>query len=149
MIWQTLASSAPTAKGEERKFFAPSKGYEFLFCHPSPCSLVVSVVNEREHHGQQAPALKAKEVKCLDLSGRMVYSSGGLQLRIAKQQAILSRHNFNSWAVVRKFKDNFSQGSQQEFMALVDKGKAVAKTSLQASLDSADAAARTTASGWS
>ncbi|EMP24397.1 hypothetical protein UY3_18635 [Chelonia mydas] len=146
-IWQTPASSAPTAKGVERKYFAPSKGYEFLFCHPSPCSLVVSTVNEREHHGQQAPAPEAKEAKRLGLFGRKVYSSGGLQLSIANQQGILNRHNFNSWEAVGKFKDNLRQSSQQEFMALVDEGKAVAKTSLQASLDSADAAARTITSG--
>ncbi|EMP35730.1 hypothetical protein UY3_07105 [Chelonia mydas] len=147
IIWQIPASSAPTAKGVECKYFAPSKGYEFLFCHPSPCSLVVSTVNEREHHGQQASAPKAKEAKRLDLFGRKVYSSGGLQLRIANQQAILNGHNFNSWAAVGKFKDNLPQGSQQVFTALVDEGKAVAKTSLQASLDLADAAARIVASG--
>ncbi|EMP26534.1 hypothetical protein UY3_16379 [Chelonia mydas] len=146
-IWQTPASSAPMAKGVERKYFAPSKGYVFLFCHPSPCSLVVSAVDEREWHGQQATAPKAKEAKCLDLFGRKVYSSGGLQLRIANHQATLNRHNFSSWAAVGKFKDNLPQGSQQQFTALVDKGKTVAKTSLQASLDSADMVARTVTSG--
>nr|XP_042705350.1 uncharacterized protein LOC122173627 [Chrysemys picta bellii] len=146
-VWQTPASSAPTAKGVERKYFAPSKGFDFLFSHPTPCSLVVSAVNEREQHGQQAPAPKAKEAKRLDLFGRKVYSSGGLQLRITNQQVILKRHNFNSWASVSKFKDSLPQGSQPEFAALVDEGKAVAKTSLQASLDSADTAARTIASG--
>ncbi|EMP32667.1 hypothetical protein UY3_10192 [Chelonia mydas] len=146
-VWQTPASSAPTAKGVEHKYFAPSKGCEFLFCHPSPCSLVVSAVNERQRYGQQAPAPKAKEAKRLDLFGRKVYSSGGLQLRIVNQQAIFNRHNFNSWAVMGKFKDSLPQGSQQEFTALVDEGKGVAKTSLQASLDSADTAARTVPSG--
>ncbi|XP_050791602.1 uncharacterized protein LOC127041850 [Gopherus flavomarginatus] len=146
-IWQTLASSAPTAKGVECKYFAPSKGYAFLFCHPSPCSLLVSAVNERERHGKQALAPKAKEAEHLGLFGRKMYSSGGLQLRIANKQTILSRHNFNSWAAVGKFKDNLPQGSQQEFTALVDEGKAVAKTSLKASLDSADVAARIIASG--
>ncbi|XP_030422977.1 uncharacterized protein LOC115653627 [Gopherus evgoodei] len=146
-IWQTPASSAPTAEGIERKYFAPSKGFDFLFCHPSPCSLVVSAVNEWEWHGQQAPAPKAKETKQLDLFDRKIYSSGGLQLRIINQQAILNRHNFNSWAAVSKFKDSLPQGSQREFMAIVDKGKAVAKTSLQTSLDLVDATARTIASG--
>ncbi|EMP40907.1 hypothetical protein UY3_01873 [Chelonia mydas] len=108
---------------------------------------MVSAVNERERHGQQAPAPKAKEVKHLDLFGRKVYSSGGLQLRIANQQAILNRQNFSSWAAVGKFKDSLPQSSQLEFTALVDEGKAVAKTSLQASLDLADAAARTIRSG--
>ncbi|EMP33914.1 hypothetical protein UY3_08925 [Chelonia mydas] len=95
-IWQTPASSTPTAKGAECKYFAPSKGYEFLFCYPSPCSVVVLAVNKRERHGQQAPAPKAKEAKHLDLFGRKVYSSGGLQLRIVNQQAILNGHNVNS-----------------------------------------------------
>ncbi|EMP36764.1 hypothetical protein UY3_06042 [Chelonia mydas] len=81
----TLASSSPTAKGVERKYFAPSKDYEFLFCHSSPCSLVVSVVNKRERHGQQATAPKAQDAKHLDLFGRKVFSSGGLQLRIANE----------------------------------------------------------------
>nr|XP_042697612.1 uncharacterized protein LOC122172305 [Chrysemys picta bellii] len=146
-VWQTPASSAPTARGVERKYFAPSRGFDFLFLHPSPCSLVVSAVNERERRGQQAPAPKGKEAKRLDLFGRKVYSSGGLQLRIANQQAILNRHNFNSWASFAKFKDSLPPDAHQEFMALVDEGMAVAKTSLQASLDSADAAARTIASG--
>ncbi|XP_065446569.1 serine/arginine repetitive matrix protein 2-like isoform X1 [Chrysemys picta bellii] len=146
-VWQTPASSAPTAKGVERKYFAPYRGFDFLFLHPSPCSLVVSAVNEKERHGQQAPAPKGKEAKRLDLFGRKVYSSGGLQLRIATQQAILNRHNFNSWASVAKFKASLPPDAHQEFTALVDEGMAVAKTSLQAALDSADAAARTIASG--
>ncbi|XP_065413298.1 uncharacterized protein LOC135973527 [Chrysemys picta bellii] len=146
-VWPTPASSEPTARGVERKYFAPSRGFDFLFLHPSPCSLVFSAVNERERHGQQAPAPKGKEAKRLDLFGRKVYSSGGLQLRIANQQAILNRHNFNSWASVSKFKDSLPPDAHHEFTALVDEGMAVAKTSLQASLDSADAAARTIASG--
>ncbi|EMP40051.1 hypothetical protein UY3_02740 [Chelonia mydas] len=64
-----------------------------------PCSLVVTVVNKKERLEQQGPALKSKESKRIDLFGRKVYSTGGLQLRIANQQAILSRYNFNSWGL--------------------------------------------------
>ncbi|EMP37670.1 Semaphorin-5A [Chelonia mydas] len=106
---------------------------------------VISAVNEKEQQGQQASAPKAKEAKRLDLLGRKVYSSGGLQLRIANQQEILNRHNFNSWMAVSKFKDCLPKNSHSEFAALIEEGKAVAKTSLQASLDSANSAARTIA----
>ncbi|TFK07320.1 lymphocyte antigen 6 complex locus protein G6c-like [Platysternon megacephalum] len=41
-IWQTPASIPPTAKGVERKYFILSKGFDYLFTHPQPCSLVVS-----------------------------------------------------------------------------------------------------------
>lgn len=36
-IWKTPASITPTARGVERKYFAPSQGYEFLFSHPPSC----------------------------------------------------------------------------------------------------------------
>ncbi|EMP30066.1 Alkaline phosphatase, tissue-nonspecific isozyme [Chelonia mydas] len=47
-ICQPPASIRSTAKGVERKYFVPSKGYEYLFMHPQPCSLVAVTVNERE-----------------------------------------------------------------------------------------------------
>ncbi|XP_065406172.1 uncharacterized protein LOC122174245 [Chrysemys picta bellii] len=146
-IWQTPASIPPTARGVERKYFVPSKDYEYLYTHPQPCSLVVASVNARERHGQQAAAPKSKEAKRLDLFGRKVYSAGGLQLRAANQQALLSRYNFNSWNSMGKFKELVPQESREEFGALVEEGKKVARTSLQASLDIADSAARTLASG--
>lgn len=118
-IWQTPASIPPTAKGVERKYFVPSEGYEYLFMHPQPCSLVVAAGNEEETQGQQAPMPKSKEAKRLDLFGRKVYSTGvgGLQLRIANQQAILSRYNFNSWNSMLKFKELVSTESREEFGA--------------------------------
>ncbi|XP_065448406.1 uncharacterized protein LOC135983038 [Chrysemys picta bellii] len=146
-IWQTPASIPPTARGVERKYFVPSKDHEYLYTHPQPCSLVVSSVNARERHGQQAAAPKSKDAKRFDLFGRKVYSAGGLQLRAANQQALLSRYNFNSWNPMGKFKELVPQDSREEFGALVEEGKKVARTSLQASLDIADSAARTLASG--
>lgn len=76
-LWQTPASIPPTAKGMEREYFVLLKGYEFLFSHLHPCSLVVSAVNEKECQGQQALAPKAEEAKCMDLSDRKVYAVGG------------------------------------------------------------------------
>ncbi|EMP30025.1 hypothetical protein UY3_12861 [Chelonia mydas] len=147
IIWQTPVSIPPTAKGVQQKYFVPLKGYDYLFTHPQPCSLVVASVNEKERHGQQAPAPKSKDAKCLDLCGCKVYSSAGLQLRIANQQALLSRYNFNSWNSMLKFKELVPPKSREEFAALAEEGKTVAQTSLQASLDAADSAAHTLSSG--
>ncbi|XP_065418802.1 uncharacterized protein LOC135974494 [Chrysemys picta bellii] len=146
-IWQTPASIPPTARGVERKYFVPSKGHEYLYTHAPPCSLVVSSVNTRERHGQQAAAPKSKDAKRFDLFGHKVYLVGGLQLRAANQQALLSRYSYNSWNSMGKFKELVPQDSREEFGALVEEGKKVARTSLQASLDIADSAARTLASG--
>ncbi|KAM7173925.1 uncharacterized protein RBU57_004199 [Macrochelys suwanniensis] len=126
---------------------APPKAFEYLYTHPQPCSLVVQSVNEKERHGQQAPAPKSKEAKCLDLFGRKIYSGGGLQLRAANQQALLSRYNYNTWNSMQKFREFVPQESRQEYSALIEEGKKVARTLLQASLDIADSAARTLASG--
>ncbi|EMP41357.1 hypothetical protein UY3_01399 [Chelonia mydas] len=76
-IWQTPASIPPTARGVERKYFVPSKEYEYLYTHSQPCSLVVTSVNERERHGQQAPAPKSKDARRLDLFGRKITPQGG------------------------------------------------------------------------
>ncbi|XP_050806062.1 serine/arginine repetitive matrix protein 2-like isoform X2 [Gopherus flavomarginatus] len=146
-IWQSPASIPPTAKGVERKYMAPSKGYEYLHVHPTPGSLVVQSVNDRERHGQEAPAPKSREARRMDILGRKVYSAGALQLRVSNQQALLSRYAFNSWVAVDKFKELLPQDARQEFTAILDEGKKVARTALQASLDAADSAARTLASG--
>ncbi|EMP34017.1 hypothetical protein UY3_08825, partial [Chelonia mydas] len=89
------------------------------------------------------PAPKSKDAKRLDLFGRKVYSSGGLQLRITNQQALLSHYNFNSWNSMLKFKELVPPESREEFGALAEEGKTVARTLL----DAADSAARTLSSG--
>lgn len=81
--------SAPHFKKTREKVFCPTKGYEYLYSHPPPRSLVVSVANERDRQGLQDTTLKAKDSKKLDLFGRKSYSTGGLQLCISNQQALL------------------------------------------------------------
>ncbi|EMP36933.1 Amiloride-sensitive sodium channel subunit beta [Chelonia mydas] len=48
VLWQTLASKPPTAKGVERCYFVPQKGYGHLFTHPQPGTLVVDEANHKE-----------------------------------------------------------------------------------------------------
>ncbi|EMP34013.1 hypothetical protein UY3_08821 [Chelonia mydas] len=82
----------------------------------------------------------------MGLFDRKMYSTGGLQLQIANQQAILSRYNFNSWDSMMKFKELILSDSRTEFAAIVEKGKAVARTFLQDSLDMTDLSTRTMSS---
>lgn len=81
-LWQTPASIPPTAKGVERKYFVPTRGYEYLFTHPAPCSLVLDAVNVKEREGQQGPVPKLKDAKQLDLFGRKVCSTGVSRCRL-------------------------------------------------------------------
>lgn len=47
-LWQTLSSLPPTAKRYEWRYFVPSHGYEHLYTHPQPDSLVVDAANQCE-----------------------------------------------------------------------------------------------------
>lgn len=87
--------------------------------------------------------LKVKDTKKLDLLGRKIYSTEGLQLRITNDQALLSRKAFNSWLSMCKFKELLSAEPRSEFGALFDKGRAITKASLQAALDAAHMLAAT------
>lgn len=99
----------------------------------------------REKQGHKGPT--PKDSKKLDLFSWKVYSTEGFQLRIAKEKTILRRYNFNSWNPVMKFKELVPTESNAEFGAIVDKGKAVAQTSLEASLDDAGLAVHTLSLG--
>lgn len=146
-IWQTPASVPPTARGVERKYSVPPTGYEYLYTHPTPDSLVVQSVNDRERNGQPAATPKSKDARRMDLLGRKIYSAGGLQLRIANQSALLARYTYEMLLSLSKFADLVPASSRQEFTALLEDGKKSARSSIQAALDSADSGARTLASG--
>ncbi|XP_039352843.1 zinc finger protein 189-like [Mauremys reevesii] len=142
-IWQSPSSVAPTARGVERKYSVPPQGYEYLYVHPTPDSLVVQSVNDRERHGQPAAAPKAKDARRMDLLGRKIYSAGGLQLRIANQMALLSRYTFNILGCLAKFTELTPQESRPEFSALLEEGKLASRTLIKAAVDAADSGART------
>lgn len=83
----------------------------------------------------------------MDLLGRKVYSAGGLQLRIANQMVLLARYVYDIMASLAKFTELLPTASRQEFSALLEEGKKLSRSSIQAALDSADSGARTLASG--
>lgn len=107
-----------------------TKGFDYLFSHPSPASLVVAAANERERQGQVSATSKHKDAKNLDLFGRKAYSIGSLQLHIANQQALLEWYNFSLGDSLNKFENSILQESNQEFAALLEEGRSVARTSL-------------------
>lgn len=66
-LWQTPASLPPTAKCNEQRYFVPSKGYEHLYSHLQPDSLVVDAANQCECQVFQGPSPKNREAKKLYL----------------------------------------------------------------------------------
>ncbi|XP_074833363.1 complement receptor type 1-like [Carettochelys insculpta] len=145
--WQIPASALPTARKNECRYFVPAWGNEHLFTHPSPDSLVVDVVNNRERQGLQGSSPKNKDAKRLDLYGRKVYSTGGLQLRIANQQAMVSRYAYNTASAMDRFTELLPPDAKTYFTTLVAEQRLISRAALQAALDAADAATRVMASG--
>ncbi|XP_074982223.1 uncharacterized protein LOC142071241 [Caretta caretta] len=95
----------------------------------------------------EGPSPKNRDVKKLDLFGRKVYSTGGLQLRISNQQAIVSRYSYNACSAMANFTELLPSDSCAEFSALVQEGRLNSRASLQVALDGADAATRVMATG--
>lgn len=83
-VWHTLASCVPTSKRAKRRVFGPAK---FLFYHPAPNLLVVQAVAESARSHYQRTISADKGCKRLDLLGRKVFSSAGLQFHVANYQA--------------------------------------------------------------
>lgn len=54
---------------------------------------------------------------------------------------LLGQYDFSRWDGFLKFKDRLLDKAKQEFSAMMEEGKLVARTALQASLDEADAMA--------
>ncbi|EMP36772.1 hypothetical protein UY3_06050, partial [Chelonia mydas] len=122
--------SAPTPKRAEKYYYVPAKDNEYRYSHPPPGSLVVSAANEQDRLRQMRAIPKNKDAKKLDLLKRKVYSTASLQLRLSNQQALLGRYDFSVWNSVAKFTNSLSQELRQEFLAVMDEGKAVARASL-------------------
>lgn len=80
-------------------------------------------------------------MKQFDLYVRKIYSTVSLHLCIANHQALLSRY-FNVW----QFTDLLLQNVKQEFSAMLDEDRAIARAFLQAASDMADSVTRAVAS---
>lgn len=116
---------------------------EFLSSLPTPNSMVVLAVNERERLRLTNPY--DKDWKKLDLLGRKAYSSAALQFRIANYEAFMSRYNHTNYSKLNKFIQCIPEDKREQFQAIVTEGQLLARTAFQASLDAADTAARSIA----
>ncbi|EMP33442.1 Centrosomal protein of 76 kDa [Chelonia mydas] len=67
------------------------------------------------------------------------------KLRVANHQALFGHQDFNMWQAMAKFEDSLFEDTRKEFWVTL-KGKAVARTALQAALDVVDSVACTIAS---
>lgn len=63
VLWHTPASIPLTAKGVEQRYVVLSKGYEQLFTHPQPGTLLVEAAYHKEQQGQLGPMPESKEAQ--------------------------------------------------------------------------------------
>ncbi|EMP42533.1 hypothetical protein UY3_00202 [Chelonia mydas] len=145
-LWQTPSLVPPISKQAEHKYYVPVRGYEYLYTHSAPNSLVMPAVNEQESQRQPGATPKNKEVKKLDSFGSKVYLSSSLQLRVVNHQALLGCYDFNVWQSMAKFVDSLPEDPRKEFQAILEEGQGVVRAALQAASDVTDSAARTMAS---
>lgn len=64
--------SLPPTSRAEKNYYVSAKGYEYLYFHPPLRSLIVTVANERDRHGELGVTLKQKDLKKLDLFCRKI-----------------------------------------------------------------------------
>ncbi|EMP37455.1 hypothetical protein UY3_05364 [Chelonia mydas] len=105
----------------------------------------MDAVAQRTEQPQYRPTLQDRDLKCLDVLGRKVYSSSTLQFRIVNYSALLSNYNFNNYNKLFEFASYIPDDRRADFKSILTEGQLISRTALQASLDMADTAARTTA----
>lgn len=84
-IWQTSSPHLQHVKELKQKYYVADKGFEFLFTHSSPNSLVVDAISECGRQPLSKATPYNKDQKCLDLFGRKSYSSTALQFQIVSE----------------------------------------------------------------
>lgn len=50
----------------------------------------------------------------MDLTGRKIYTSSSLQMRIGNQQALLFKYDFENWTALSKFVDQLLETFREE-----------------------------------
>ncbi|EMP25311.1 hypothetical protein UY3_17637 [Chelonia mydas] len=83
--------------------------------------------------------------KRLDLFGRKAYSSATLQFHIANYSALLAKYTHNTFSQMSSFIEHIPADKKEQYKANIAEGFLIAGMALQASLDSADTAARSIA----
>lgn len=81
-------------------------------------------------------------MKRLDLFGWKGYSSATLQFWITNYEAIMAKYDYTNCNKFKSFLEHLPKEHREHMQAIIKEGPLLAKTSVQASLDAADAAAR-------
>ncbi|KAG6923138.1 hypothetical protein G0U57_021411, partial [Chelydra serpentina] len=81
----------------------------------------------------------------MDLFGHKVYSSSTLQVRMADYATLLAKYAHRNYGKFMEFINDISEEKQQQLKAVVSEGQMISHTALQATLDVADTATRSTA----
>ncbi|EMP36603.1 hypothetical protein UY3_06226 [Chelonia mydas] len=145
VIGQTPALAPPTNKQADRKYFVPAKGMEFLFSHPQACYVVVEAANQYSKQPHFHSLLQDKEHKRLDLFGWKVYLSATLLLRVANYSALLANYDYYNYSKIQELVEDLPEHKRPQLNAIINESQLIARTVLQASMDVADTAARTSA----
>ncbi|EMP28493.1 hypothetical protein UY3_14399 [Chelonia mydas] len=88
--------------------------------HLAPNSLVIQIAVAAESVQQLKSTLLNKASKRLDLLGKKVFSSAGLQFHIVNNQALLAKYNFKTYDRLTECKDENLLEHQVQFQMLVD-----------------------------
>lgn len=125
----------------------PLRGPECHFSHPPPNSLVIQAATKWAHqqHPRSIPA--DKEGKHLDLLSHKVFSSINLEFCILNYLTLFAKYNFLTYGKHMDFTDKLLLQDQARFQALLEEGKLVARTTLQATVDAADTSSHMMAKG--
>ncbi|EMP32990.1 hypothetical protein UY3_09868 [Chelonia mydas] len=110
------------------------------------CSLAREASATRRHRAPSpVPCKKSWDDKKLDLFCRKVYSTGGSSFEWTTSKRYSAAMPSNSWSSLAKFQELLLGDSCKEFRVLLEEGRVVSRTSLQAALDVEDSATRTMA----
>ncbi|XP_073185744.1 uncharacterized protein [Lepidochelys kempii] len=109
-----------------------------------PNSPVVDAVNQKNKHQYPHSTPANKDSKCLDLLGCKVYSSSTLQFQIANYMAVLAKYDHKNYNKFMDFIEDISEAKKPQFTALISEEQILSHTALQAALDVANTAARST-----
>lgn len=118
-----------------------------MFSNPPPDSLVVEVATEWALSHYQRATLSDKGLKKLDFRGRKMISIG-LPFCVTNYQPLSAKYDFNGYSRLADFIDKLPMEDRAQFQSLfIERRKLVAKVAPQATVDAADTASISLATG--
>lgn len=103
--------------------------------------LVAEAVKQRgrQHHSRTTPYDGLEELR---LFGHKAYSSATLQFGITNSEALMAKYIYTNYSKISELIYFLPKDKKEQFEVTISEGHLLARTALEASLDSADTAAR-------